>query len=416
MILEASLGAFLALTLLSYPFFVKFLFHSAYQALVFGGFLLVGFLTLVWGKLPARLAVRSPLPATFFIVYVLYLLSLATASFVNAGEGYSLPPMVRALMKFAFCLMVLTQIRWEVHKWLLSRYVDIMLVTSLLALLLLPIALLGLMDPLFELELATASGEGSVRNVYPLGMTWGGIWLGEGRVLARLQSFADEPGTYAFALLPAIAWSIAQRRWIALSALFSALVGTLSVGAIPVGALVVAVLLWRHVPSGRRIVVAGCIAFLVLLPVVLFLLPQTSFLSGYLATKLGAGGETTTSVGQRIGDLQVALEIISRSPWGLGAGSLGTAFKVPIGVGFGEVLGDAGFAGIAFYCAATLALSAMAIRLLLFEGAEFSAIGAAMLCLCVGAMQRAGWDESFWHWWIIALTLFVWSELQKSPS
>lgn len=415
MILEASLGAFLALTLLSYPFFVKFLFHSAYQALVFGSFLLVGFLTLVWGKLPVRSAVRSPLPASFFIVYALYLLCLATASFLNAGEGYSLPPMVRALMKFAFCLMVLTQVRWEVHKWLLSRYVDIMLVTSLLALLLLPIALLGLMDPLFELELATASGQGSVRNVYPLGMTWGGIWLGEGRVLARLQSFADEPGTYAFALLPAIAWSIAKRRWIALCVLFAALVGTLSVGAIPVGALVAAILLWRHTRSGKRIVLATGALILVLLPL-LFLLPQTSFLSGYLATKLGAGGESTTSVGQRIGDLQVALEIISRSPWGLGAGSLGTAFKVPIGVGFGEVLGDAGFLGLALYCAASLLLCAMAARILFFEERDRSALGAAVLALCAGALQRARWDESFWHWWIVASAILAYHKIKTTSS
>jgi hypothetical protein len=415
MILEASLGAFLALTLLSYPFFVKFLFHSAYQAMVFGGFVLVGFLTIVWGKLPTSLAIRSPLPATFLVLYGLYLLSLGVASFVNAGEGYSLPPMVRALMKFSFCLMVLTQLRWEVHKWLLSRYVDILLVTSLLALLLLPVALLGLMDPLFELELATASGQGSVRNVYPLGMTWGGIWLGEGRVLARLQSFADEPGTYAFALLPAIAWSIAQHRWVALCVLFAALMGTLSVGAIPVGAIVVAVLLWRHVRSGKRIVLATGASILVLLPV-LFLLPQTSFLSGYLATKLGSGGESTTSVGQRIGDLQAALEIISRSPWGLGAGSLGTAFKVPIGVGFGEVLGDAGFLGLALYCSASVLLSAMAARILFFEDPERSAVGAAVLALCAGALQRARWDESFWHWWIVAAAILAFHKTKPTSS
>lgn len=391
------------------------MFHSAYQALVFGGFLFVGFLSVAWGKLPGNLAVRSPLPATFFVVYGLYLLCLSCASFVNAGEGYSVPPLVRAYMKFAFCLMILTQLRWEVHKWLFSRFVDVMAVTSLLALLLLPVALLGLMDPLFELELTTASGQGSVRNVYPLGMTWGGIWLGEGRVLARLQSFADEPGTYAFALLPAIAWSIAQRRWIALCVLFAALVGTLSVGAIPVGALVVAILLWRHVRSGKRIVVASCTLFVALLPV-LFLLPQTSFLSGYLATKFGAGGESTTSLGQRISDLQVALEIISRSPWGLGAGSLGTAFKVPIGVGFGEVLGDAGFLGLALYCAASLLLCAMAARILLFEDAERSAIGAAALALCAGALQRARWDESFWHWWIVAAAIIAFHKTKSISS
>lgn len=410
-VLQWGIASFLGLTLLSYPFFLKFLFHSTYQALVFAGYAVVMLLTLSWGRLRIPSSARGRMIALFLISYGLYLVALSFASFLNAGSGYSFAPLVRALMKFGLGLVFLTQVNWNFHLRILTRYVDLMTLTSAMALILMPLALFGILQPLFTLEMSTASGGESLRSVYPFGMTWGGIWLGAGRILARLQSFADEPGTYAFALLPALAWATVRHRWTSLTILMTALFGTMSAGAIPLGLSIVSLLLWRHVENGKRVVAIGAIAGLVGL-VALFTLPQTAFLANYLSTKIEGNDQASqTSLGQRVGDLRLALEILSESPWGLGAGSLGTAIKVPIGIGFGVVLGDSGFLGLLFYVIASIALGAMATRLFLFSPPESSAIGACVLALLIGAMQRAQWDESFWHWWLVSLAMMAFGRI-----
>ena len=84
-------------------------------------------------------------------------------------------------------------------------------------------------------------------DFYGLGVTDKGYTLRFGNlVFARLQSFADEPGTFAAALMPALIWAVYKGWKIAILIGIIALLLTLSFGGLWQLSLLVLLALWKE--------------------------------------------------------------------------------------------------------------------------------------------------------------------------
>src|SRR5918998_4011770 len=81
------------------------------------------------------------------------------------------------------------------------------------------------------------------------------IYSQGGKEVPRLQSFSDEAGTFAFALLPSALWSAYRGRFLYVGVMAIALALTWSVGAIGVGLLVLVGYLLRDLLKRNLVLV-----------------------------------------------------------------------------------------------------------------------------------------------------------------
>lgn len=216
--------------------------------------------------------------------------------------------------------------------------------------------------------------------------------------MIRLQSFADEPGTFAFALLVAVIWDAFRKKWLRVALMSVALVLTWSVGAI-VTALV-SVFAWTiRQRSGRALsflIAGGVASFLILKSLDA---ASSGTISGYLSSKLGLA--EGSSLGDRLSDASFLMSRLEYAPFGLGGGALANEVGVSLGVGWLRVLGEAGYLGFLAYLVAFGLLTWAAIRSAAVDGGEVAALALMVMVLAFAALQRARMDESVWHWWVI---------------
>jgi hypothetical protein len=238
--LERTLRSFLFFTLLSYPFFVKYLALSAYQM----GFLaLLGLLIVVLLLQPSVMVARSllvhPTLVVVAVCYCAYLGFLGLASVMADGDGYLIGELGRAFIKPVVGILFLLCLSTYAHRSMMDSYSMLMSVVAVSGVVLVVGSFLGLLSPIGAIQLpASGLRDTGVRDVYALGFAWGALSLPGGGRIVRLQSFADEPGTLAFALLVALVWSV-YRRWAFRSITIAvAVVLTWSVGAVVAGIVI----------------------------------------------------------------------------------------------------------------------------------------------------------------------------------
>ena len=238
----------LALSLLSYPFYLKFLAFGTYQA---GILLLFAAMLLLFLAQPSYgwqlISNRAPAPVTFFaVMYAAYFFFfMLLASLFHRDIGDPAVELARSITKIAFATILYVSVRTSVFRWLFDRFTQLITITAAAAVLLHSLLFFRAVSPIMTLHLAE-DGVSESRNFYLLGLTWGHILTVGGHGFIRLQSFSDEPGTYAFALLVAIIWAIRMKWKWSSAVMVCALALTLSAGGIITGLLLLIVLLPRQ--------------------------------------------------------------------------------------------------------------------------------------------------------------------------
>ncbi len=130
---ERGLVAFFFYTLLSYPFYLKYVAYSAYQT-GFVAFLLavIVFFVVEPRVLPVgRTALRHPPIALGVALYGVYVLAVGVASLLNAGEGYLIAELGRLLVKTVLGVAFVACVSERAHGWILHRYTDVMLAAAI---------------------------------------------------------------------------------------------------------------------------------------------------------------------------------------------------------------------------------------------------------------------------------------------
>ena len=399
---QFAIVMFAAFTLLSYPFFFKFFAHSAYQLGFAALFVVAAFMFVLRPELSTGLT-RAPEHAWLSLAmscYGAYVLWLGIASMLGAGETYLLADFIRLLLKLASAALLFLIVPMRVYRWTLDRYLDVMSAAAVAGIVLVVALVLTGAEPAGILQLPSAGvRDDGIRQVYLLGLVWGYIALPSGERLTRLQSFSDEPGTFAFALLIAMIWGAYRQRRFALLATSSALLLTWSLGAVIAAALI------GIVRVARRSVLRAAMLMMVALMVSgvawtsMRETPSGIVLQQYLATKFGRS--ENTSMGDRVQDVNTLMVGIAHRPGGLGAGAVSHTMDLSLGVGWLRVLGESGFVGFTFYALALGSLTLVALACALARDGEVAALGTMVVVLAFAALQRTRMDESVWHWWIL---------------
>ena len=399
---ERGLVAFFFYTLLSYPFYLKYVAYSAYQT-GFVAFLLavIVFFVVEPRVLPVgRTALRHPPIALGVALYGVYVLAVGVASLLNAGEGYLIAELGRLLVKTVLGVAFVACVSERAHGWMLDRYTDVMLAAAIAGTIMVVGVALGWFSPIGTIQLPSAGlRDDGIRDAYMLGFAWGALPIPGGGKIIRLQSFADEPGTFAFALLIALIWSVHRRRSYCTVGLTVALLLTWSIGALVAGFGALTVYLWRRL-SMLGLMALSVAAILTVVVATRLVEPWTEVARLYLQTKVGLS--EGSSFGDRLSDIGTVVGALERHPFGLGGGGVARVVSVSLGVGWMRALVEAGFVGFTAYAIALGTLTWLGLRSALSGRGDVAALGSVIVILAFAGFQRARMDESIWHWWLIA--------------
>lgn len=392
---------------LSFPFVIRNLAPSIYSVGLF--FILA--VNLIWFVLvdhrcagigADRQRVFNGLSGLFLVLYASYWVVLLIATFLNLS-ALTAEVMTKALMyKLFVCLIaIFMYMKFDVlaFRKIIVLYVDIIVLCALAALALEGLIYFELIHPSFEFTLDS----GLNRQFYWLGLVWPDTWIGSLFNLARLQSFADEPGTFGFVLIPAILFSIQNGNYRAVSILALALFFTFSVGAIL--AIIMCIAMASYLNTKKRdrwkwILLMAC-CLLIVFSVYIFVDSSSfGFLSTYLSSKYGDETDKT-SLGDRLNGFEGLVPYLTDRPFGLGVGALDV---IGSGVAIGWVipLVEGGVIAFSLYLAAFAVLCVMAVNIL-SKHKSLAPYSYIILTLMFAAMQRGSVDSTVWHWfWVLA--------------
>jgi hypothetical protein len=408
------LNTFFFLNLLSFPFFLKFLSISIYQGVLFVLFLLLLFYGLILNKnrispFSKEIDKSLKLSVTLYIIYVFYTIVLSCYYCVISGNLISFLDIIRVAVKvisiivFSYYLSMQNLIR------LMNRYSDLMMIASLAGILLVILTTFKLISPIGYFDIPDV-GDFDLyrtrRQIYLLGFNWTSIPLPGGLSIIRLQSFCDEPGTFAFALLISIIWSAFYLRKTAYIVLMTiALFLTWSVGGI---LLIVPILFYFLYTNFSKLpILAKSLIIVFILVIISFAIyiQNSEYLSSildYTSTKYSSVRTNETSVGDRLDSLNIIFGKILLHPEGFGLNSTNRDMGVRLSVGWFAPLIESGFLGFSIYIFAFGIILISCFKSIF--GKQKKIVIAFSLCIMVNAVaafQRSSIDGSFFNMFII---------------
>ncbi len=396
---EWGLVLFLAYSFLSRPFFVDPFFPHGLYNLGFLFLFLANLVTLLYSpriRLPQKNILSNLWLAVLFVSYGAYIFFLAVASIWHA-DSTTPASLTIFFVRVITAAMLFTLLPMAVYRWTLDRYTDLVFICSVTGIAMVILVFMNILSPIGTIDIPGI--ERTSRDIYALGLVWGSIYLPGGGTIVRLQSFADEPGTFAFMLLIAILWAFYKQRMMYVGVMIVALLLTWSVGAMMAGAiLLVAYLLKWGSYKSLFITMGAIVLFFVLYQANADLIEVTQ---NYLESK-GGDSQNTTSYGERSEYITKLSELILAHPEGVGSGAKEIG-QPP--VGWLVALADAGVLGYVFYIIASMVLMWIAIRSALLGKGEVAILGIMVLVLAFSALQRARIDYSIWHFWILSAFL-----------
>ena len=350
--------------------------------------------------------------------YGVYLAGLSVASLLNFGVDVAYQ-LALVFLKVAFLAFLAF---FALDRAILTRLLDVYswvaLALSLSGVALSVVLLVFPFEPLRLIEVGMQGGARIFLQNYGVGFVVAPLDV-SCSVFYRVQSFSDEPGTFGFALLPALFWLFLARSSIWRSGVIAvALVLSLSAGAWLALAVAGSVLgvAWRRRIGGmvwrRWRSVALFVLVTLALGLAVFFGVKAACALGY--TDAPEGGKSVDysdargrSAGKRVEQSRDALDLLLANPEGVGAGQTAARTGV-VAVGYMNVLPEGGVVGGLGYGAAMLALLALALRSLVVSSSpENAAIGASVMALLVMGLLRAPPDATFWHVLFLAALIYA---------
>ena len=225
--------------------------------------------------------------------------------------------------------------------------------------------------------------------------------------IARMQSFADEPGSFAHALLPAIFWALLNKKKLMVIILSLGLLLTMALGAILALGIVGFLYCYKE---GSRTILKALFSFILIVALLIAITPTefSESVAWYLKTKYDPEQRWTTSGEARQVDSKVTFQLLNEKPWGFGAKQANKAAGRDIAVGWCVALLDAGLLGGSAYFLAFSWLFLLAIIIFLKEKNKIKLyICANYITTYIMTSQRAKMDDSFWLLWIVVSFIMI---------
>ncbi len=350
----------------------------------------------------------------FFFAWAGYLVFLLFAT-VGSESSSAYEQYFKNLIKVLFFVILLLYMNHKFVERSFTLY-SLIMIGSVIGSVMVSIGVaLEFLEPV-----ATFRNSASVETDYAFDVYWGayyGLYNTQYDVpftLLRMQGFSEEPGTFAFSILPALFWMfVVKRAYLASSILLIGLLASSSVGAMMV-MLLLLIIAWGVVRGPREPVLSLSLASGVLLLVgyLSFQLGQEAMingLSGWLKTQVLPG---YSSMGDRIEAIYIVVVHLLSNPFGTGAGLGMTTVDYAIAVGYANAALEGGVVGGILYLFMFLLLTRFSVQALLAsfrsypEHLEMLAIGMSVLSCVIMGIQRQQPDISFWHMWIYASFFF----------
>jgi hypothetical protein len=406
--------AFLILVLVCSWFAYPLVFGLSYPKQFKGIMLILLGLSLFFNLLsgvPARL-VEFLLEPQWLIplgFYLIFLLCYTLSTVINFNVE-SILILLSSYIKLGFACFLLLFMPWRLNIKTFNFYTRFIFLLSGMAIILFFLLSKGLVSPLGTISFPSAGGTTVLEN-YGLGLIYRPFTFG-GYIITRLQSFADEPGSFALGLLPALFWAFFYKRKLMLLVLTLSLLLTMSVGGIFSTGFVAILFAYKKGLSS----ILKLFGLLVIMAVLLFSVTPSWMSKGvnaYLATKYNiedpTGSHTRgTSMGGRLKGAIATFKILQEKPWGYGAGQAHNAAGRPVAVGWLVILIEAGLVGGLAYFLAFSWLFFLAIKIFLKENNKIKLfVCASYIASYIMSAQRAQIDASFWLLWVITSLLML---------
>lgn len=401
---------FACLNLLSWPFVpIKYLSHLFYQFLSIGLLTLAIIASIFVKKQKAyislhRISHHDKFIGLFLLSYFLYICFLCIASLLTENP-YSVFIFLKDFLRFliAFVFLFFIPIKWFENS--IKYYAKLIVVLSIMAIILCFFLINDAIQPLGIISLPEGPFDNGERTFYGLGLSWRQpIILPSGGTFFRLQSFADEPGTFAFAATPAIIWEFYNKKIINFIIILIAILLSLSVGAIIfVGVFIFFSLLYGLFFKNKTILyIIGTTIVLLLFFYLYQITSKNEFLLDYAESKYSVGAAPgTTSFGKRYEGFKEVIDIFLEQPFGSGAGRK-EINEIQADIGWLNPFLEGGAIGGVFYIFSYLVIGIIAIKaLILSNKIPQKVFAVSFLSICFAALQRTPVDGSIWHWWII---------------
>jgi len=422
--LQTCLSILLLLTVFSwflFPILLKFLAPLAFRV----GFILIlsiaAIINFKYGV--ANQLEFSKEHKVFFLLWGGYLLALMVAT-IGANDLYAYKQLLSTMLKvlfFAFLLFYIDSV--YIYK-IFSIYANLMTLVVIIAAIVAIGVGMGVLDPVM-----TFRNHMDIETYYNFDVYWGSFYglspLSAPFPLFRLQGLAEEPGTFAFSLMPALFWMLYVKKAMLRSAILSVgILGTLSLG---VGALLLVVA--PLIVKLRTKFTASSFFILVLLALILCfsLVPTLTgepiyyWLVNVFSVScplvdcplVNSENAKIASLSFRVEAIIKVLNYLAYHPFGTGVGLGMTTVDYAIAVGFANAALESGVMGGVFYIIMFLSLAWMVCDRI-WQITDFSvddkmliAIGLSVLTCIVMGLQRQQPDLSFWHMWIYASFLYL---------
>ena len=384
--------AVLLFSLLSYPFFLKFLFLSYYQAVQT---VLVLILFVVCIVVPGGLH-KTVVPS--FVFYCCYIAMVTLSSLINGIDAVTIKVMVSQYLKVGYLtLLLLSASKYFIHLSI-HVYSCIVIFLSVLAITLWLLVFLNLISPIGVISLSNEiSGESQVRNNYGLGFLWFRQEVA-GLYMSRVQSFSDEPGTFAYALIPALFYSYYFLHKGFFILLLVTMLMTLSLGVV-----VPVLFLFVFIFDIKRFAV-----FLILMGI-LAELTMSSFISEFLVNYVSGkfdGGEDVASYEARSDGVRAVIAKVSNTPLGFGflankyvEGSIANSLAISLLKG--------GVFGLAFYLAMLGTLLFKSVGLFRRGDRLARVVVLTFVAMLLGSFSRGELDITFYQLWLLGSLMYM---------
>lgn len=391
--------------------------------------------------------VWRPLHKLMLVCCIGYLFLLLLATIASAST-YSLVQWCILFAKFAFFSFLLFYINEEYIVATLRIYANLMVATVVFAL----VAVFAVATGVHPL--ATVDLGGRLADVY-----FGAYYVTNTSLcvpapIFRIQGLSEEPGTYAFALLPAFFWLvIAEKAYLRSAVIVLGLMLSLSLG-VGLFLLLLLPIMARQYSADYKVpgifLIAICVIGLmyvvsgsctnryfasinnavvpsgnkVMSPSFKAMMDEVSAcekegISRVECVEVRKGSLSTTSNGKvhsfrdRRDGLHAAFGYLKVHPVGTGAALGMLTVSNSISVGYAVAVLEAGVVGGVFYLCLFAIMGWLALKIIIttnidsFEGQVKVVVALSVCAVLMMGVQRMQPDLSFWHMWIYAMWFYL---------
>ena len=332
----------------------------------------------------------------FFIFYLIYLIGLFLSS-LHSHSSIALNSFSIAITKVIFLFTLLRFINYKLIIKINDLYSNVIVFVSFFSVISFIYIEFGL-PPLHTFELYTVPTDVYFFAYHTYGAT--PIF----NIAGRLQGLAEEGGTFAMALLPALFWEFfVRKKKFYILVILLALLLTMSLGAF----IYLLIIFLCFLKKMKSKLLGLTIIFLMTIPYIFSIdadSPTTVTWEGKLV-----------SFNHRLEGVTAAFKYLSENFYGAGS-SLGMlAVNNAIAVGYINASVDAGLLSGLSYCLAFSILIFLAVKKLkslsICKEDDKSSIELAISCSLLSILfmgfQRMQPDQSYWHMSFIAFFLFI---------